>query len=83
MVVTRAHARGQGQSLVGSKDRVETNRQTEPITLPPVLTRFAIKVTKNERHCDFRRSVNLVVVYNAETFVFLISQMILLECWYC
>jgi len=43
MVVTHTHAKDQGQTSLGSKDRVETDgqtdRRTEAIALPPVLTR--------------------------------------------
>ena len=37
MVMTHTHAEGQGQTSVSLKDRVETNRQTEAITLPAAL----------------------------------------------
>jgi len=38
-VMTNTHAKGQGQMSVGSKDKVETNKQSpEAIALPPVQT---------------------------------------------
>jgi len=39
IVMTHTHAKGQGQRSIGSKDRVETDGQTEAIALPPTLTR--------------------------------------------
>jgi len=39
MVMTDTHPKAQGQRSLGSNVRVETDRQTEAIALPPVLTR--------------------------------------------
>ena len=49
------HAIGQGQMLVGLKDRAKTARRTEVIALPPLLVRSVIK---RKRRQIRRRKLN-------------------------
>jgi len=52
MVMTDTRAKGQGQRSLGSKDKVETDGQTDrravSIALPPVLTRSLINRQQTE-----------------------------------